>query len=182
MNDHTTPTDPAWLEVQYNNRARVPEHVQHFERWGQMSREARERQVCLLDVAYGHGPRETLDIFPAKRRDDEPLAPVLVYIHGGYWRSLDKSQHSFLAPAFVNQGACVVMPNYALCPAVRRFPDIARCRWCRRWPGPTGTSRCTAVIPGAFPSWAIRPARSPGGHAARPASGSATPTTCRMTW
>ena len=124
MNDSTPLNDPVWLEVQYNNRARVPEHVQHFERWGRLSREARERLVCLPDVAYGHGPRETLDIFPARRRDDEALAPVLVFIHGGYWRSLDKSQHSFLAPAFVNQGGCVVMPNYALCPSVT-IPDIA---------------------------------------------------------
>ncbi|HEX6720303.1 MAG TPA: alpha/beta hydrolase, partial [Burkholderiaceae bacterium] len=45
-------------------------------------------------------------------------APVLVFIHGGYWRSLDKADHSFLAPAFVEAGATVVVPNYALCPAV----------------------------------------------------------------
>jgi arylformamidase len=49
---------------------------------------------------------------------------VLVFIHGGYWRSLDKSDHSFIAPAFVRHGACVVVPNYALCPAVT-VPQIA---------------------------------------------------------
>jgi arylformamidase len=43
---------------------------------------------------------------------------VLVFIHGGYWRSLDKADHSFIAPAFVEAGATVVVPNYALCPAV----------------------------------------------------------------
>jgi arylformamidase len=47
----------------------------------------------------------------------------VVFIHGGYWRSLDKSDHSFIAPAFTNQGACVVVPNYALCPAVT-IPQI----------------------------------------------------------
>jgi arylformamidase len=48
---------------------------------------------------------------------------VVVFIHGGYWRSLDKADHSFIAPAFTNQGACVVVPNYALCPAVT-IPQI----------------------------------------------------------
>ena len=118
-----TPHDPAWLDAQYNNRALVPEHAQYFERWARESRAARERLSGLLDVAYGHGAGETLDVFPARRRDDQPLAPVLVFIHGGYWRSLDKSDHSFLAPAFVDKGACVVVPNYALCPAVT-IPDI----------------------------------------------------------
>ena len=46
---------------------------------------------------------------------------MLVFIHGGYWRALDKADHSFIAPAFVDAGAAVVIPNYGLCPAV----DIA---------------------------------------------------------
>jgi len=47
-----------------------------------------------------------------------PGAPVLVYIHGGYWRALDKRDQSFVAPPFVAAGAMVVTPNYALCPKV----------------------------------------------------------------
>jgi arylformamidase len=107
-------TDPAWLDVQYNNRARIPEHPQIFARWAETSKLARERLKCTLDIRYGEQPGETLDVFPAA----EPGAPVLVFIHGGYWRSLDKADHSFLAPAFVDAGATVVVPNYALCPAV----------------------------------------------------------------
>jgi arylformamidase len=115
--------DAAWLDRQYNNRALVPEHAQHFERWARDSKAARAQLPGLLDVAYGHGEAERLDIFPAPRRPGMPPAPVMVFIHGGYWRSLDKSDHSFLAPAFVKRGACVVVPNYALCPAVT-IPDI----------------------------------------------------------
>ncbi len=107
-------TDPAWLDVQYNNRARIPEHPQIFARWAESSKLARERLKCTLDIRYGDQPGETLDIFPAA----EAGAPVLVFIHGGYWRSLDKSDHSFIAPAFVEAGATVVVPNYALCPSV----------------------------------------------------------------
>ena len=45
-------------------------------------------------------------------------APVLGWIHGGYWRALSKSDHSFVAPPFVTAGAVVVVPDYALAPAV----------------------------------------------------------------
>ncbi|MCX7659278.1 MAG: alpha/beta hydrolase [Caldimonas manganoxidans] len=108
------PPDPQWLEGQYNNRARIPEHAQIFARWAQDSASARERYAPVLDLAYGASAAETLDVF-MPRRDG---APVLVFIHGGWWRALDKADHSFVAPAFVEAGACVVVPNYGLCPAV----------------------------------------------------------------
>jgi arylformamidase len=106
--------DPAWLDAQYNNRARIPEHLQILDRWTRASALAREQSSMRLDVAYGDGAKETLDIFPTPHAD----APVLVFIHGGYWRALDKSDASFIAPSFVQAGALVVVPNYALCPAV----------------------------------------------------------------
>jgi arylformamidase len=98
----------------YNNRARVPDFAHFFAQWAADSQAARALLDGLTDIAYGAGPSEILDIFPAAQAH----APVLVFIHGGYWRSLDKSDHSFVAPASVSQGACVVVPNYALCPAV----------------------------------------------------------------
>jgi arylformamidase len=128
--------DPAWLDSQYNNRALVPEHARHFERWAHDSAPVRCSPSAVLDLPYGHSSAETLDVFPAEPLapvlSDVPvvpvvpsvaLAPVLVFIHGGYWRSLDKADHAFLAPSFVRQGVCVVVPNYALCPAVS-IPDI----------------------------------------------------------
>ena len=107
--------DPVWLDAQYNNRARVADHVQVLANWAQASALARSgAPQAQLDLPYGAGAGETLDIFPAP----QPGAPVLVFIHGGYWRSLDKADHSFVAPAFNATGATVVVPNYALCPAV----------------------------------------------------------------
>ncbi|MFO1220173.1 MAG: alpha/beta hydrolase [Burkholderiaceae bacterium] len=107
-------TDSAWLEAQYNNRARVPDHAQVFARWSESSALARQGLASRLDQRYGDEPGETLDVFPAA----QPGAPILVFIHGGYWRSLDKRDFSFIAPAFVQAGATVVVVNYALCPAV----------------------------------------------------------------
>ncbi len=114
--------DPAWLDREYNNRALVPEHGDIFARWARDSALARQAPGALIDVDYGSGAGEKLDIFPAEGGGAAP-APVLFFIHGGWWRSLDKADHSFIAPPFTRQGACVVMPNYALCPAVT-IPQI----------------------------------------------------------
>ena len=111
--------DPAWLDSMYNNRALVPDYAGYFERWIQTSSAARSSQPCTLDVAYGKAGGEKLDVFSTTAKN----APVVVFIHGGYWRSLDKSDHSFIAPAFTSAGACVVVPNYDLCPAVT-IPEI----------------------------------------------------------
>ncbi len=106
--------DPAWLDRQYNNRLLVPDYASHFDKWRQASAHARAHAPCVLDVPYGDGAGETLDIFSAAA----PAAPVLVFIHGGYWRALDKADQSFVAPSFTADGALVVVPNYALAPAV----------------------------------------------------------------
>lgn len=109
--------DPAWLDTQYNNRALVPDHARVFAGWAEASALARAHGPAQLDLRYGSGAGETLDVFPATL-PRQRAAPVLVFIHGGYWRSLDKSEHSFVAPAFNAAGAMVVVPNYALCPSV----------------------------------------------------------------
>jgi arylformamidase len=106
--------DPAWLNAQYDNRELVPEHPKILAHWAEASALSRANSDCRLDLRYGEGPFESLDLFAAPQTG----APVLVFIHGGYWRSLDKRDFSFIAPAFNAAGAMVVVPNYALCPAV----------------------------------------------------------------
>ena len=120
-----TSFDPLWLDSQYNNRALVADHARHFMQWAEASDDARAAHPHTLDVSYGGDASEKLDVFPAAAaaKSGKKGAPVVVFLHGGYWRSLDKSDHSFIAPAFTNQGACVVVPNYALCPAVT-IPQI----------------------------------------------------------
>ena len=108
--------DGAWHDAQYNNRARVADSAAYLERWARRSAEARASQRCELELPYGEEPGEMLDVFPAS--DAAGAAPVLVFIHGGYWRALDKRDVSFVAPPFTQAGACVVIPNYALAPAV----------------------------------------------------------------
>ena len=127
MNSSEAGLDPQWLELMYNNRVRVPEHSVHLGRWTESSKAARSTEVCALDIAYGAQATDKLDVFmPAKPAAHTSAgAPVLVFIHGGYWSALDKADQSFIAPAFTAAGACVVVPNYALCPAVK-IGDITR--------------------------------------------------------
>lgn len=106
--------DGPWHDRMYNNRALVPQFAQHLQGWSETSQRARSTLRCELDVAYGDDVSERLDVFPAQGTK----VPVLVFLHGGYWRALDKRDHSFVAPTFVENGVCVVVPNYALCPAV----------------------------------------------------------------
>jgi arylformamidase len=77
--------DPAWLDSMYNNRSLVPDYASYFDKWIQTSAAARSTQPCMLDVSYGKTGGEKLDVFPGADKD----APVMVFIHGGYWRSLD---------------------------------------------------------------------------------------------
>lgn len=107
-------TPPNLLDLQYNPLLSVGDVSGLFRDWEARSTRARVERYCVTDLHYGASRLQTLDIFPAPGR----AAPVLVFIHGGYWRGSDKQVHSFLAPAFQAQGAVVVLVNYELCPAV----------------------------------------------------------------
>lgn len=110
--------DPLWLEAQYDNRARVADSAARIAAWTQASQAARAGSPrARLDLRYTPGPGGTLDVFPADPPASAPAgAPVLLFIHGGYWRALSKDDFSFLAPVFNAAGAAVVVPDYALCP------------------------------------------------------------------
>jgi arylformamidase len=128
----TSAADPVFLSREYNNRELFPDHPRHFARWQESSARARSTMACQLDLAYGNAPGETLDLFPSRKGDGS----VLVFIHGGYWRSLDKRDFSWLAPAWVDAGVSLAVVNYALCPAVtiERIVQqaLAACGWLYR--------------------------------------------------
>jgi arylformamidase len=105
--------DAAVLDREYNNRELVPDWAEHVGRWKRDSQEARLNWPCLLDLPYGESIAQTLDWFAPAATG---LAPCLVFIHGGWWRSLDKADHSFIAPAYVARGVHMVALNYSLAP------------------------------------------------------------------
>ena len=116
-------------EAGYNLRLRHPEFEDHFVVWEAESVRVREALACTLDVRYGAGPNMTADLFPAPAAG----APIQVFIHGGYWRAMDKDVHSFPAEGFVAAGAAAVSLNYALAPAVTLDTIVEQCRTALEW-------------------------------------------------
>jgi len=106
-------------EVEYNNRARVPEHPQIFERWvrdgAAYREEAAKEGRAEIGLKYGPSPRQTIDIFKPKSGGDGPLA---LFIHGGYWRSLEPSSFSQMARGMNAHGVTVAVSGYDLAPQV----------------------------------------------------------------
>ncbi len=115
--------DPHHLDAAYNNRALVPDHMRHLGAWPKWSAAVREQQACVLDIPYGEAAAEKLDVFPSPGSDN----PVLIFIHGGWFRALDKADHSFVAPAFTQAGVTVVVPNYSLAPSVTIERIVMQC-------------------------------------------------------
>ena len=120
--------DPA-IDAEYNIRKRHPESPEHYARYEAESAAARAALSGQIDLRYGQAPGETLDFFPAA----EPNAPLFLFIHGGYWRALDKRDFSFIAPSFVAAGIAVALVNYDLCPKVTVETIVAQTERGIRW-------------------------------------------------
>ncbi|HXN67185.1 MAG TPA: alpha/beta hydrolase [Bradyrhizobium sp.] len=99
-------------EVEYNNRARVPENPAIMAGWARDAAAYRERHAPRA-IAYGPGARNTIDFFAG---DND--GPIVVFIHGGYWQAFDGSSFSHLAGGLNAHGISVAIPSYALCPNV----------------------------------------------------------------
>jgi arylformamidase len=121
--------DAAVLSRAYNNRELVPDHPQYFARWTEASVRARSTMTCYLDRRYGEASGETIDLFPARKGD----GTCMMFIHGGYWRSLDKQDFSFLAPAWVDAGVSLAVVNYDLCPKVTLEEIVRQMLRASRW-------------------------------------------------
>ena len=142
--------DAAYYEAAYNPRVGVPDFNDHFERWKKRAQQAEQALAsrAYIDVAYGPDPMQKLDIYRAQGESQA----LLMYIHGGYWRLLDKNIQTFVAPPFVERGVTVASINYSLCPTVR-VQDIVlqvlqACAWLYRNGGNFGAPRDRLFISG----------------------------------
>ena len=113
-------------EFEYRAILQVPEYPEILARWQAASAALRRTARAELDRPYGPGDRQRYDLFLA----DEPAAPLVVFIHGGYWRMGERADHEFVARALNAAGLDVAFPSYSLCPAVSVMQIVDELRRC----------------------------------------------------
>ena len=103
------------FDSQYNLRSNRPDYESTvIPEWIERSGKVRSDISSMLDIRYGAGQKQKLDLFRVSKKD----APTLVYFHGGYWQRGDKAIYSFLAPSFNSREINFITVGYDLCPAV----------------------------------------------------------------
>jgi arylformamidase len=116
-------------EKEYDNRARVPEHPQIFAGWARDAEAYRNEALshgrAELDLRYGNGPRQIMDLMLARADADLPFA---MFVHGGWWRSLGRESFSHMARGLNAHGINVAVAGYDLCPQVTIAEIIAEIR------------------------------------------------------
>jgi arylformamidase len=107
----------------------VPARDQIVAGWQARSAEFRHRYPGHVDIAYGEQPRERLDLYLA----DNPRAPTLAFIHGGYWQMNDKEGFSFLAEGPLAHGINFALVEYTLAPEARLDRIVTEIRRAVGW-------------------------------------------------
>jgi arylformamidase len=121
---HYLQYDREQLDRQYNARAGIPRFQDFFDRWSRDAEAFRLQHKALANLHYGDHRLQALDYFPAAAQN----SPLLVFIHGGYWRSLDKNDFSHIAAPYLQAGISVAMLNYRLAPEVDMDDIVADAR------------------------------------------------------
>ena len=103
----------------YNNRGYIPNAEEYLTKWPQKARSFRDEWKnsgqLELDQRYGEKERNLLDLFhPALCSSG-----LVVFVHGGYWLALSKSDWSHLANGQLQNGWSVCIPSYTLAPQAR---------------------------------------------------------------
>jgi arylformamidase len=121
--------DRAQLDAAYNNSAAVPNVNAIRADWDARSTSVRQTRRGHLNLQYGDTPRQRLDLFLA----DNPHAPTLIFIHGGYWQMNDKERFAFLAEGPLAHGINFAVVEYTLAPNARLDEIVAEIRRSVAW-------------------------------------------------
>ncbi|MCP5265927.1 MAG: alpha/beta hydrolase [Burkholderiaceae bacterium] len=124
--------DQAALDAEYDNRRKVTDSAAWLARYARWSEAARATMRFDADLAYGESAGERLDLFYPDPMPAERL-PVNLFIHGGYWKALDKADHAFVARGLCAQGAITAVVNYTLMPTAPMDELVAQCRRALAW-------------------------------------------------
>ena len=105
------------LEREYDNRGRVADSAAIIDGWAARALAFRAGAAAVgraeLDAIYGHHPRHVYDLFRPER---DAGGAVALFLHGGYWKALDKNSFSHMAAGLTRLGVPVAVAGYRLCP------------------------------------------------------------------
>lgn len=150
---------PDDLDREYNPRIGVDDAPALFARWQQRAASAQAGLPSLRDLAYGGTANTRLDLYPAQATNGA-ASPLLVFIHGGYWRSQTKENFSWVAPPFVERGIHVALVEYDLAPTATLTTIVAQVRQSLDW------LHRHAADHGCAPTQVVVSGHSAGGHLA----------------
>lgn len=145
--------DRTALDRAYNARDSVPDFAAEMQRWVNLSAVARFHLEPTLDIVYDPTSGMALDWFSGASG-----GPVLLWIHGGYWRALSKTEQSLVAPGLVAAGIHVAIMDYSLAPAVTLDEIVRQVRAAAAFVAATAASH------GADPARIFVAGHSAGGH------------------
>ena len=132
------PADPRerWGELTrqerdaaYDNNAATTNSAALVAARNEASAVFRARGNWRLDLPYGPEPSQKWDIYPAADRQ----APVLIFIHGGYWQRNSRELFAVMAEGALARGLTVAMPGYTLAPATTMTQIVAEIRAALDW-------------------------------------------------
>ena len=153
--------DRATLEREYSPSSCVDDLGALIEAYASRSKDSEARATVHKDLAYGNQREETLDYFPA----DSPLAPLQVYIHGGYWQELSKNESTLAGADFAAEGVAHAAVGYTLAQSATRWRQrLESMKWWSSagaaWPGCTGMPASWDSTGNGCSSRAARPVRT----------------------
>jgi arylformamidase len=138
----------AELDAAYNNMAAVPDGAARLQGWAERSQALRQRYPDQLDLPYGNRPRNRIDLFRTSKSD----APLLVFIHGGYWQRNSKEIFACMAEGPLARGFNVATIGYTLAPDATLTAIAAEIRsavgWLRREGPAHGVSSARLIVSG----------------------------------
>ena len=119
------------LDAQYGLENTVEDVSLYADFYARESEKVRAELDHRLGMPFGPTLAEHLDLYPAPR--SARLTPVLVYIHGGYWRSRTSKEFGFVARGPASRGVATIVVNYALCPEVTIDEIVRQVRAALAW-------------------------------------------------
>ena len=122
---------PAQVRHQYDIAQWVTKATEWQQQYVQASEQVLQEHIGHVDLNYGDHSRQSLDLFvPTDHR--EPV-PILIFIHGGYWRANSKDTRRFPAPVVHQEGVAWCPINYRLAPEVKLTDIVADVRSAIAW-------------------------------------------------